>query len=160
MRSLFKLNQLNQLNLREACLDDAYRIWQWRHSDGAYLFYEKAELTPLEAHVKWLRKALLDPSRCLLIVEFDDKPVAHIRFDLDGSFANVSICMATEAKGKSLSKPSLKVACDFIASKGCAEIHARIHEKNLPSIKLFESLSFELKLSKFPFLDYYIKTAQ
>ncbi|WP_037037512.1 GNAT family N-acetyltransferase [Pseudovibrio sp. JE062] len=151
------LHKIKGIALRAASLSDALSIWQWRNLDDAYKFYGNAEYVPYEKHIGWFRKALNDEDRYLLIAELEGDPIAHIRFDLEDTSATVSICMAGNAKGKKLSRPSLEVSCDYIMSKGYTEILASIHEMNLASIRLFRSLDFELETSSPPFLNYCLR---
>ena len=124
---------------------DAHVIWQWREGDGAYKYYGSNKPTPLDEHYVWFARALKNANKRLLIIEQNGVKVAHVRFDLEennSKHAIISICMASQFKGRGLALNCLRCALDDANNQGIGKITAHIHKDNLPSIKLFSRCGF------------------
>ncbi|MFG6584655.1 UDP-2,4-diacetamido-2,4,6-trideoxy-beta-L-altropyranose hydrolase [Sulfitobacter sp. 1A12779] len=137
---------LGQIRVRKARMSDAEAIWHWRHHGDAAAFYLDPTPTPLVDHLAWFETALASPSRDLLIVEYDEQPAAHVRFDRclqHPDEAEISIYLNPLFRGKSMSTPFLLAAINMRHSSPYKHMIAKAHRSNEPSIRLFISAGFE-----------------
>ncbi|EJC82695.1 pseudaminic acid biosynthesis-associated protein PseG [Rhizobium leguminosarum bv. trifolii WSM2297] len=143
-----------RLILRDATLDDAPAIWNWRRGGGAERYYRSPQRGDINAHIAWFRMALEDRKRHLLIFEVDSVPVGHIRLDRseDGQTAEVSICIDLAHRGTGLGARALGKALDFAQKQGIKALYAEIHHDNFGSLKVFRGLQFDTVEESTPFL--------
>jgi RimJ/RimL family protein N-acetyltransferase len=143
-----------RLILRDATLDDAPAIWNWRRSGGADRFYRSPQSGDINAHLAWFRMALEDRKRHLLIFEVGSVPVGHIRLDRsdDGQTADVSICIDLGHRGTGLGSRALGKALNFAQKQGIKTLYAEIHQDNHGSLKVFRGLQFDTIEESIPFV--------
>jgi len=86
-----------------------------------------------------------DPSRILLIAEADDTAVGVIRFDIDGSSAEISIYLDPDQRGRGLGPATLEAGCAWIgvAREQVTRLTAVISDKNTASLRAFEKGGFQ-----------------
>ena len=131
------------LNVRPAAMADAADVWQWRFESGAARYYRQSQVPSLQQHLDWFSRALADPCRMMLIIEEEDGPVGHIRFDCTGdNEAEVGICLALRARGRNLSVPALVAAIDTARGHGIKTVLAEVHRDNTASLALFRRAGF------------------
>lgn len=80
-----------QTTFRPAMLADCEAVWRWRNAPEVRAHsFNQAEIG-LEAHTRWFEATLREPSRVLLIAEWQGKAVGVVRFDLERSLATISV---------------------------------------------------------------------
>jgi RimJ/RimL family protein N-acetyltransferase len=134
------------LTLREARLDDAEAVWDWRRGGGADRYYRSPQGGDMASHIAWFKAALADRKRHLLIFELDSQPVGHIRLDIlhQESAADVSICINSMHRGAGLGSRALKKLIIFARMQGIAVLYAEIHRDNVGSLKVFTGVNFAI----------------
>ncbi|MEJ7743919.1 MAG: GNAT family N-acetyltransferase [Nocardioidaceae bacterium] len=141
---------LIQFELRPVGLEDADVLLEWRNDPLTRLSSRFCAVISDDEHRAWLSAALSDPTRLLLLLVADAKPVASVRFDLVDerqTDAEVSIVVAPPARGRGYSKVALKKAVDRLDETWpeVRSVQAVVHEHNSASRRLFEAAGFELE---------------
>ncbi|MGO4917078.1 UDP-2,4-diacetamido-2,4,6-trideoxy-beta-L-altropyranose hydrolase [Pseudogemmobacter sp. W21_MBD1_M6] len=132
---------------RRATAQDAERIFDWRTAGDAARYYRNAGTPKFPDHLAWLTAALTDERRILLILQTEDAPVAHVRFDRlkdDHDAASVGICISPDWRGKGLGPSILCAALSYARGEGISRFDAEVHLANSASLKLFERCGFEM----------------
>lgn len=125
-------------------MKDAEILFEWRNDPDARINSINMDKVLWENHLPWLEKTLNNPSRFLFVAEENQSPVGTIRADMskNGKEFKLSWTVAPEARGKGMSKKmvALILGENFLRGK---ILKAEIKEKNIPSIKIAESLGFQ-----------------
>ena len=79
------------VHVRRAHTDDAAALFAWRNDPSVRSVSRSREPLDPAQHDAWLARVLADPQRILLIGERDGHPVGVVRFDVEGTEAEVSI---------------------------------------------------------------------
>ena len=137
-------NHIDGVRIRRATMADADLLLRWRNDPATRAAsLEQAEI-PLPAHRSWLRGALGDPARVLLIGENGAGPVGQVRFDRHETGAEVSITVAPELRG-TIGGLLLERAVRLFRSRSPrGELTARVRVDNEASRRLFERSGFRL----------------
>lgn len=128
------------LTLRPATMADAETVWRWRASLPPDHF-RAGPNPPLEQHLAWFSRALTDPTRHLLIAQ-SDKRVAHLRLDLDGTVATVSILLRPGARGQGYGRRALAFLGPFGRRQGLTRLTAEVAPGNTASLRLFRGAGY------------------
>ena len=80
-----------QITFRRAIGADCDDIWRWRNAPAVRNNSSNPGEIELTSHRQWFERTVQDPSRILLIAEWNQMPVGIARFDLDGSLATISV---------------------------------------------------------------------
>lgn len=141
-----------EISLRRAADADSTDLWHWRNDEETRRMSRTTEIVDWDSHTDWFASSLLDPRRILLVgrVEGVAESVGMVRFDLDdtGNSAEVSINLNPAHRGKGMSKPLLASAIAHFREFHDVPIIADIKRTNIPSIKCFEGVGFELYSSE------------
>lgn len=95
-------------------------------------------------HFRWYSAALQSADKYILIGSVDQQNVGMVRFDRVVSATwEVSIVLASESRGKGISRPLLVKAIEyFLAANYQGKLLANIKTNNEASMRLFESAGF------------------
>jgi GNAT superfamily N-acetyltransferase len=146
---------------RPATLHDARQLWQWRNDPATRAGSRSSAEVTWEDHLGWLTASLSRTDRILLVVQDGDGPVGTVRWDLvpepEGDHAGghdweVSITVAPQRRGQSLSRPLLRAAeaalsrdtTDVTRSGGTGvrAFLAMVRIGNESSMRLFETSAY------------------
>lgn len=128
------------LNLRRAVPSDAEPIWHWRAALPPDHF-RAGPNPPLADHLSWFARALADPHRHLLILH-SDAPVAHLRLDVKGETANVSILVNPDLRGQGYGGRALAFLASYASRHGLRHLIAEVAASNTASQHLFRSAGY------------------
>lgn len=127
-------------------MDDAEVLLRWRNDEQTRRWSRRHEPVGRAEHLRWLRRALVDP-RCLLWVGQDAAlPAGVVRYDLDvdREQGEISITVAPEQRGQGVagrllrrSEPALRAAVPTVETAV-----ARIHAAHYGSLRLFEGAGY------------------
>jgi spore coat polysaccharide biosynthesis predicted glycosyltransferase SpsG/RimJ/RimL family protein N-acetyltransferase len=137
-------NHIDGIRVRRATMADADLLLRWRNDPATRAAsLEQAEI-PLPAHRSWLRGALGDPARVLLIGVNGTGPVGHVRFDRHATGAEVSITVAPELRGTIGGLLLERAIQRFRLRSPRGELTAQVRVDNEASRRLFERSGFRL----------------
>ena len=134
------------LILREAILDDAEIIYQWRNNEATRKVSFHTEVIPYEKHLLWFKASLKNSNRLLFILLSEAQAVGSLRFDIFGEVAEVSVQIAPDQYGKGFGSEGLKKGSVVLRIK-CPQvkrINANILPDNEVSQKAFAKAGFLL----------------
>lgn len=138
--------QITSIAFRRAEDVDFGHLWLWRNDPETRNASRSSDPIAWRSHLEWLRSALADPGRQLLIAEAAGNPVGMVRFDRAGDeppMFEISINVAPEARGSGLGRTILAQACARAAQEtGAKVLFASIREDNPPSRRIFEACGF------------------
>jgi RimJ/RimL family protein N-acetyltransferase len=138
------------LTKRNASLNDAKVLLDWRNSPSARKFSQKPELIRFEDHLMWLSRRLeritIEP---FCIFELGNQLVGMCRLDFEFQSPDefvISILVDPAQHGKGIGTKILNMTCtEVFDSHPNSRIIANVHQDNFVSKKLFENNGFGLK---------------
>jgi spore coat polysaccharide biosynthesis predicted glycosyltransferase SpsG/RimJ/RimL family protein N-acetyltransferase len=132
-----------ELTVREVAESDAALLLEWRNDPETLTWSRGHQPVPESVHRAWLRGALADPDRLLLIVA-SDHPIGTVRFDrVDSDEWEVSITVAPKDRGKGLAGRLLMLGEGALRARhGEARILANVHADNAASLTLFHHAGY------------------
>lgn len=127
------------LKVRLATPDDARLLWEWRNDPATRANSRTTEAVRWEPHIAWLRRAVADPDRRLLIVESEGLAVATARWDRQSDTDwEVSITVAPEHRGRRLASAALLASERALDVDPPTRLLATVHAENAASLRLFQ----------------------
>ena len=136
--------------LREANADDIEQTFLWANNPVIRSFsFNKSQIKKAD-HIKWFRKKLSDPNCFYLIPEKDGRALGSIRFDLGNLDALISYLIDPQFHGQGYGQILLQKGLEFLISKlsltetSVRSITGKVFKKNIPSVKAFQRLGFEV----------------
>jgi RimJ/RimL family protein N-acetyltransferase len=135
--------------VRPATDADSADIFAWRNDPLTRHMSLNSDAVSWRDHQNWFATSLENAGRWLLLCEENSVKLAVVRFDIDGANALVSINLNPEARGKSLAKPCLQSAIEYLQShtSGIRGLTAEIKQENAASRRVFEQVGFEIESS-------------
>ena len=132
------------MHLRPVTLDDAGILLAWRNDPVVRAASRSTEEVALTEHEAWLTRMLESSQSWLFIgIDEDGQPVGHTRLVEEGGFAEVSIVVAPEYRGRGLGGQLLSLTHDAYAAGGDdCELRAFVRAGNDPSHRLFLSAGY------------------
>ena len=133
------------VTIRQAEASDCDAMYRWRNAPVVRAASRDANEVNLDAHRHWFEEVLRSPNRCLLVGEVAGDPVGVVRFDLDGSRAEVSIYLLPDRLGQGLGPELLAVAQQWLSARlaQIATLLAETLPSNTASQRLFERSGYE-----------------
>ena len=132
------------LQVRRATADDAQLLFEGRNAEAVRRWSLDTHVIDWQRHQVWLAASLSNPQRLLLIAEADDGPVGMLRYDLDGTRAEVSIYLFEGRFGLGWGRALLSRGEAFVTAHWPAleAITAQVLPANQPSLKVFREAGF------------------
>ena len=136
------------IHLREACLDDARMLYDWRNDPLTRRVSFHSEEIPWGTHQNWFQQSIANPNRRIYIGEAmpQKAPIGQVRFDMTSPHeAAISIVIAPEWRGKGLGGKIIREGIALFRSEH-PEIYtiiAFIKPDNIPSRKVFAGCGFQ-----------------
>jgi RimJ/RimL family protein N-acetyltransferase len=126
---------------------DAETLLRWRNDRATRAASREKHEVALDQHLGWLEASLQRDDRLLLVASDDEGDVGTVRWDrIENGEWEVSITVAPERRGHSLSRPLLLAGERFLADTdvAVAALPAGVHEANPASRRLFERSGYLL----------------
>ena len=122
-----------ELILRNATMDDAAMLLDWRNDEETRKQSFNTDVVPLENHLKWLTAVFANPSRQLFVAEAEGVPAGTIRADkdTDGS-SELSWTVAPEMRGRGIGKAMLVAACELLSG----DLTTQVKTENAASMSM------------------------
>ena len=132
----------HRLRLRPATEDDARLLFDWRNDPQTRSASLNTGALVYEDHFDWLKQALSNPSRQILIGELEEtgEALGTVRLDQSAESTQLSWTVAPEARGKGFAKIMVQMAVAGLSGVVCAEVKAG----NLASQKVAEYAGLQL----------------
>lgn len=132
------------LQVRRATADDAQLLFEGRNAEAVRRWSLDTHAIDWQRHQVWLAASLNNPQRLLLIAEADDGPVGMLRYDLDGTRAEVSIYLFEGRFGLGWGRALLARGEVFVTAHWpqLEAITAQVLPANQPSLKVFREAGF------------------
>ena len=134
------------LRLRRAEEEDEARLLIWRNTRSVReASFSQREISA-EEHHRWFVRKLADSGCALLIIEDEERPVGQIRLDrLDPDLAEVSIALATGARGRGIGREALRLAVPEASRLlDVANVKALVKRDNCASLRAFRAAGFRV----------------
>lgn len=131
--------------IRLATVDDASMLFDWRNEPGVREVSRSDEALVWDRHLGWLQESLVDPDRCLLMVDGPESPMGTVRFDRigGGETWEVSLTLDPAHRGKGIAKSILDASELFVrSSRSVRAFIAEMRGSNVASQKLFLSAGY------------------
>lgn len=143
-----------KLTFRNASIDDARLLFDWRNDPTTILNSRSNSDLVFESHISWLKATLDNPIRRLLITEQDGQPVGTVRVDheADGS-VELSWTVAPEARGRGIASRMVQLAVDEIL--GSCTVRAEVKIGNEASIKVARAAGLQVSKQEGEVLHFY-----
>lgn len=126
------------IRLRPATTKDVDVLWAWRNDPVTRQMSRSTTAVPWEAHVNWLRRSLMSPSRRLYVAEWKGEPVGTLRTDTDGEHVELSLTVAPSRRGQGIGTAILK---DYLR-QDVRHLVAEIKRENVASQHVFTKAGF------------------
>ncbi|WP_339521365.1 UDP-2,4-diacetamido-2,4,6-trideoxy-beta-L-altropyranose hydrolase [Pseudomonas sp. EL_65y_Pfl2_R96] len=132
------------LQVHQATQDDAQLLFNGRNAEAVRRWSLDTHVIDWQRHQAWLAASLSNPRRLLLIAEADDGPVGVLRYDLDGTRAEVSIYLFEGRFGLGWGRALLARGEAFVTAHWpqLEAITAQVLPANQPSLKVFREAGF------------------
>lgn len=152
-----------EIILKEAIMDDAQMLLEWRNDAQTKLAsHNKDDVTEGE-HITWISKIINDPNRKLYIAWFKVSvdsvmAVGTCRADYDEheDIYELSWTVAPEARGRGTGKRMVAILANNLSDKN---IRAEIQSENIGSIKIAEYAGMKLQDIDGDNVEYYSRKA-
>ena len=135
------------LQLRPATPDDAALLWEWANDPVVRQAAFSTGPIPWDDHVAWLTERLADPDSSIYLASSpDDKPVGVVRFQRQGSTAEISVSVAQNRRGEGwgpvIVQAGVRRLFDEIAVVDA--VTARVKPRNQASLTSFGDAAFAI----------------
>lgn len=90
------------LAVREAGAGDARFAWELANDATVRSMSYSPEPIPWDTHVAWFERRLAASDRCTFVGELDGVPVGQVRFDVEGTTAEIGVSVAARHRGRHL----------------------------------------------------------
>lgn len=134
------------LHVRQACLDDAEKLFEWRNADPVRKSARNSEPISWQQHLTWFEKKRATPESVLLVVETDRAPVGVLRYDRKDQpeVAEVSIYLVPSRIGKNWGGEMLAAGDKWIAGfwPELRRIEACVLPRNSGSQRMFRDRGY------------------
>ena len=128
---------------REATLDDAKLLFEWRNDEGTRVRSRSTGELDWNSHIEWLELSVASTQRRLLIVENEHSPVGTVRWDRVGDDRwEISITVAPRERGQGRSAAVLAMGEQAMSDQAPVTLVADIHTNNHASLRLFAAAGY------------------
>lgn len=150
------------LKLRPATAGDAGMLWDWANDPFVRAAAFQSDPIPWEHHVEWLTRKLADATTWIYVAHDPDRrPVGVVRFQGNGSCAEISVAVAADRRGQGWGPAVIDAGVRrLFAETSISRVTARIKPENAASISSFEHAGFRPCDRTAPWLDYARQTTE
>ncbi|UFJ42529.1 GNAT family N-acetyltransferase [Brevibacillus humidisoli] len=125
--------------IREATMEDAQLLFDWRNDPVTRANSFHSEPLGWETHVAWLQQAVSRDDLHIFVVEDQEQPIGTFRLNrIDSGRAEISITVAPPCRGKGFGGQILTEAARVARDQlGYTCLQAHVKESNIASRKAF-----------------------
>ena len=129
-----------QIILRKATIGDIDVVYGWQRLLETRKYFNNPSIPEYSEHLKWMSNAIDRNDIDFYIITNKEANVGLVRLNTQPNLcATVSILISPDEYGKGFAKAALKI---IIQKYNNHIIQAYVHQANLASQKLFESVGF------------------
>jgi len=131
-------------SLREATAGDLDLLYEWRNDPATRRnSFDQGEVDRA-GHRAWLERKLAARDRTRIwIMMSDDLPVGQVRYDRDGSAAEISVSIDSRFRGRGLGAAILRLSAPRACRDlGVVELRGLVKPTNPESMAVFEKAGF------------------
>ena len=133
------------LTLRDAALDDADRLLEWRNDQGSREASFDPRRIDRSTHLTWLEDRLSSSSHHIWIGELAGDPIGVVRFAIEGPVATVSVALDPDRRGQGIGARLIASGCARLcAIERGMTFEALIRPGNRASLLAFQHAGFEI----------------
>jgi UDP-2,4-diacetamido-2,4,6-trideoxy-beta-L-altropyranose hydrolase len=134
-----------RVRLRGADQGDCQLLWKWANDPEVRTVSFSTEPISWERHLQWFHSKLADPNAALyLAVDPKGAPIGHVRYQIDGARAAVSISLAKPWRGRGFGRTILAMATQELFRTSTATIiDAYVKPVNAISLRLFTRAGYK-----------------
>ena len=139
------------IEIRAVQTEDSKSIFTWRNHPSIRAVSRNSDPISWEEHQRWFRDVLFDPSRVLLIGEYQGGAIGVVRFDIDNDKAEISIYLVPELRSVVRGSDLLQSAESWLAQARpeVEIIEARVLGSNERSNRLFSSAGYSVESTSY-----------
>lgn len=133
------------LHLRRAEQTDSRQYWEWANDPQVRASAFSSDPISWKTHDDWFAKKLCSPTSFLYIaLDARELPVGQIRFDTEGSQAEIDLSVDAKARKQGLGPALLELGLrELSRATKVASVHAFVKSTNDPSKRAFEKAGFK-----------------
>lgn len=126
--------------------EDAKVLFDWRTDPVTKKHSRNTDDIQYESHLIWLRDSLRNPVRNMFMaIDDEGNRIGQIRFDRDGSMAEIDIAVSPAMRGKGIGRRLLKKGCQsYLNNWDVDYLLAAVKKNNFASIRIFEEAGFDV----------------
>lgn len=147
MRGDVQKNQVMELSIRPATIDDAKLLWEWANDLSVRQQSFNTEPIDWGSHMRWFSGRIASTATRFYLLLNNGQPVGQIRYDCDenSKSAEISFSIGKEHRGRRFGVEILRLTCDqALQDLDCRQITALVIKGNEISHKAFLSAGFEM----------------
>lgn len=129
------------LFLREATIDDANIILEWRNDPVTREHSFSKDIIDLETHLKWFERKLSDENCFMYILMDGTEKVGQVRIDKVNDIGEISYMIAPNKRKMGYGKKMLELS-ENVVSGNIKVLTGLVETKNEPSKKCFQSNNY------------------
>lgn len=149
---ILTINPNKPLKVREVQLNDEKLLLSWANDPETRRQSFSPDFISEEEHRKWFWNRLRQVDTCkFFIIESErNTPIGQVRFDKYNDGWDIDYSLAPQFRRRGLGKPLLKAAIEMLLREEHNNIilYSTVKVRNIPSIKIFESLEFKLHIQE------------
>jgi RimJ/RimL family protein N-acetyltransferase len=147
-----RLDAPARYRLRDTVLADGDDLFRWRNDRETRVSSRDTADLSWDEHLTWLKSALQNPNRRLLIAEDEGGAVGTIRFDFVSGVWEISWTVAPEHRGKGVGAAIVQLALSGMTGE---RVFAEIKAANFASRRIAEKSGFRLQEDRAGLLVYW-----
>ncbi|OGS77247.1 MAG: hypothetical protein A3D31_09530 [Candidatus Fluviicola riflensis] len=128
--------------LRPVNENDTKALFNWVNDPEVRFNSIQQEPILWEDHLQWFRRKLQDDATHMFLLEYAGKAVGQIRIDQSEEYHYIGYSIDNNYRGKGFGKC---IVAQLLKMHPTLSFAAVVKKTNIPSIRIFESLGFELK---------------
>lgn len=156
-----QLKNQSNTSIRPAILSDSPLLLSWRNHPEVRRWSRDINEIGVDTHEKWFSNWISERSKkgFFFVIEYLGAPAGMIRFDLTTENSlEISVLVESSFQGRGIAKVAISAAIiEIKVDFPEFTVLASVHEKNLPSIKLFKGLGFNASEKNGYFLQFFRK---
>lgn len=133
------------LTARPVGVDDVFELFTWRNDPLVRNASRNPSPIDLARHRAWLKERLHDPQSTQFLIMAGSTAVGYVRFEDTGGYAEVSIYVNPQLRGRGLGSAVLAAGrLAYRRDRDNVQLRAYVRHGNAASTQMFERAGFQL----------------